>query len=119
MHDRRPSPSQSRPPSTYRVTHDPDGPATLSTTVVHALADCMGVDPTDGRISLYDAVDPDALDELFRPRHDGTARSRGRVSFVVSGYRVTVEADGDVVIEPPAEEYRPADPRSRRPTGRR
>ncbi|SFB80188.1 hypothetical protein SAMN05444422_10288 [Halobiforma haloterrestris] len=119
MHERTPPASQPRPPEVYRVTHDPDGPATLSTTVVHALADCMGVDPTDGRISLYEAVDPDALDKLFRPRYDGTARTRGQVSFVVSGYRVTIEADGDVVIEPPAEEYRAADSRSRRPTGRR
>ncbi|RQG90498.1 HalOD1 output domain-containing protein [Natrarchaeobius chitinivorans] len=97
-----PSPaSHSRSPSVYRAFHDPDGPATLSTTVVHALADCLGVDPTDGRISLYDTVDPDALDALFRPRHDGTPRSGGTLSFVVEDHYVTIYGNGEILIEPP------------------
>ena len=82
--------------------HDPDGPATLSTTVVHALADCLGIDPTDGRISLYDAVDPDALDRLFRPRHDGRPRRGGSLRFTVRDHYVTVHGDGEILIEPPA-----------------
>ncbi|MBZ6495504.1 HalOD1 output domain-containing protein [Natrinema longum] len=85
----------------YRATHDPTGPATLSTTVIHALADCMGVDVTDSRVSLYDTVDPGALDELFRPRHDGTPRAGGTLSFVVNGHHVTVSGDGEILIEPP------------------
>ncbi|OLZ39629.1 hypothetical protein A6E15_00910 [Natrinema saccharevitans] len=92
---------RSRSPSLYRVSHDPTGPATLSTTVVHALADCMDVDVTDGRVALYDAVDPAALDELFRPRHDGRPRTGGALSFVVNGYHVTVSGDGEILIEPP------------------
>ncbi|WP_408956981.1 HalOD1 output domain-containing protein [Natrinema sp. 74] len=95
-------PSQSRAPSLYHASHDPDGPAALSTTVIHALADCMGVDVTDSRISLYDAVDPDALDDLFRPRHDGTPRTSGTLSFVVNGHHVRVRGDGEILIEPPA-----------------
>ncbi|QLG51198.1 HalOD1 output domain-containing protein [Natrinema halophilum] len=94
--------SQSRSPSVYRATHDPTGPATLSTTVIHALADCMGVDVTDSRVSLYDSVDPDALDKLFRPRHDGTPRSGATLSFHVNGYHVRVSGTGEIVIEPPA-----------------
>lgn len=101
MHDTTPPASQSRSPSVYRAYHDPDGPATLSTTVVHALADCMDIDPTDGRITLYDTVDPDALDRLFRPRHDGRPRSGGRLSFVVADHYVTVTAGGEILIEPP------------------
>ncbi|EMA33423.1 hypothetical protein C446_14374 [Halobiforma nitratireducens JCM 10879] len=61
----------------------------------------MGVDPTDGRITLYDIVDPDALDSLFRPQYDGTPRAGGRVSFVVDDYRVTIDGGREVVIEPP------------------
>ncbi|WP_049921937.1 HalOD1 output domain-containing protein [Halopiger djelfimassiliensis] len=102
MHGHAPPEPQSRPPSLYRAYHDPDGPATLSTTVIHALADCMGVDVTDGRISLYDAVDPDALDDLFRPRHDGSPRTGGTLTFVVDDHRVTVTSDGEILIEPPA-----------------
>ncbi|MXV61694.1 hypothetical protein GS429_06370 [Natronorubrum sp. JWXQ-INN-674] len=99
---RSPAP-QSRSPSVYRVTHDPDGPATLSTTVAHALADCLGTDVTDSRISLYDAVDPDALDQLFRPRHDGRPRSGGSLSFAIHEHYVTVKSDGEILIEPPVQ----------------
>lgn len=102
MNGYAPPASQSRSPPLYRATHDPEGPATLSTTVIHALADCMGVDVTDSRISLYDTVDPDALNSLFRPRHDGTPRAGGTLSFVVGGHHVTVRGDGEILIQPPA-----------------
>lgn len=102
MYQNPPAPaSQPRPPSVYRATHDPTGPATLSTTVIHALADCLGVDVTDGRISLYDTVDPDALDSLFRPRYDGRPRSGGSLSFTIRDHYVTVYSDGEILIEPP------------------
>ncbi len=102
MNDYASAPVRSRSPPLYRASHDPAGPAALSTTLIHALADCMGVDITDGRVALYDAVDPDALDGLFRPRHDGSPRSGGALSFVANGHRVTVRGDGEILIEPPA-----------------
>ena len=102
MHGHPSSPSRPQSRAVYRAVHDPDGPAALSTTVVHALADCMGVDPTAGEISLYDAVDPDALDALFRPKYDGTPRTGGRLAFVVDDHRVTITGGGEIVIEPPA-----------------
>ncbi len=97
-----PSISQPRSPLVYRAVHDAEDSATLSTTVIHALADCLGVDVTDSRISLYDTVDPDALDALFRPRHDGRVRSGGTLSFVIDDHYVTVDSSGEIVIEPPA-----------------
>lgn len=105
MNDRIPAfddESHASPPPVYRAYHDPDGPATLSETIVHALAECMGVDVTDCDFSLYDSVDPDALDRLFRPRRDGTVRTGGTVSFPVQGHRVTVYGDGEILIEPPS-----------------
>ncbi|WP_247002621.1 HalOD1 output domain-containing protein [Halosolutus gelatinilyticus] len=102
MYDSTPPASRSRSPPVYRAVHDPEGPATLSTTIIHALADCTGVDVTDSRISLYDTVDPDALDGLFRPRYDGTPRAGGTLSFVIDGHYVTVSGDGEILIEPPA-----------------
>lgn len=94
--------SRSRSPSVYRVVHDPDGPARLSTTVVHAIADCLDVDVSDGRASLYDTVDPEALDRLFRPRRDGRPRNGGAFTLLVRDHYVTVHGDGEIVIEPPA-----------------
>lgn len=89
-------------PSTYHAYHDPRSPAKLSTTIVHALADVMDLDVTDTGFSLYDSVDPDALDQLFVPKSDGTPRPPGHVAFSVQGYRITVYSEGHIVITPPS-----------------
>lgn len=41
--------------------------------------------------SLFEVVDPDALDALFEPVDNEAPRSLGHVSFVYKGCRVTVE----------------------------
>ncbi|ELY53401.1 hypothetical protein C493_14063 [Natronolimnohabitans innermongolicus JCM 12255] len=84
----------------YRATHDPDGPARLSTTVAHALADCLRTDVTTCHVALSDAVDLEALDRLFRPRGDGRQRVGGSLTVTVRDHRVTVDGNGDVLIEP-------------------
>lgn len=91
---------QPHPRQAYTVYHDFDGPATVTETVVHALADVAGVDVTDADFALYDFVDPESLDRLFAPRPDGTPRSNGHVSFRVMGYQTTVYATGQVSILP-------------------
>jgi hypothetical protein len=107
MHNNVQAPhADSRPPSQtnerhYFVSHDPDSPSKLSTTVVHALADVMGADVTDAGFTLSDSVDPDALDRIFSPTADGTERQSGHLAFTVEGYRVTVYGDGEIVITPP------------------
>jgi hypothetical protein len=64
-----------------------------SQAVVEAVADHRGVAVEELRDPLYDVVDPDALDDLFR---DGT----GRVAFEYLGYDVTVRHDGTVDVFP-------------------
>ena len=90
-----------RAPNTYYAHHDPNGAADLTTTIVHALADVMGDDVTGTEFSLYDSVDPDALDRIFAPKRDGTPRPPGHVAFSVEGYRVTVYSSGEIAITPP------------------
>lgn len=77
----------------YRATHDPDGPATVSDTVIEAVADVAGVDPTNTLIPLADRIDPDALDGLFVDG-DGDAQ----VTFSVCGLDVLVRSDGRIRI---------------------
>lgn len=77
----------------YRATHDPDGPATVSDTVIEAIAEVAGVDPTNTIIPLADRIDPDALDALFNA-DDGQAQ----VTFRVCGLEVLVQSDGRVRI---------------------
>lgn len=69
------------------------GAPSLSVTVVEAVATAERVDPVDLVSPLADAVDPDALDVLFR---NGT----GRISFDYCGYRISVEATGAVAVSP-------------------
>lgn len=68
--------------------------------IVESVADANGVDPLDLEPSLYDVVDPDALERVFGDRPDGSARSGGRVVFVIAGCEVTVRADRTVEVVP-------------------
>jgi len=58
-------------------------------------ADCP-VDELDVR--LHDAVDPDALNDLFRATAVGSNRDEGHVSFAVGTFSVDVHADGHVFV---------------------
>jgi len=80
-------------PGVYRATHDPDGPATVSDTVIEAVAEVAGVDPTTTVIPLSDRIDPDALDALFAD-DEGAAQT----TFRVCGLEVLVRSDGRVRI---------------------
>ena len=68
--------------------------STASEAVLTAIAEREGVDELELREPLYETIDPDALDALFR---DG----RGRVTFEYLGYLVTVDQDGEVEVEEP------------------
>lgn len=87
----------------YYSYHDPDGDARLTTTLVHALADVMGVDVTDTGFVLADHIDPDALDTLFADPVDERGNPLGHVAFAVDSYRVTIYSDGTIVITPPSD----------------
>ena len=103
MHGQNQQPSTPAPTDqpVYRARHQPDGTAALSTTVAHAIADCLGIDVTESFAYLHDSIDPDALDTLFQPRYNGGPRTGGTLSFFVHDYRVRVSSDGEILIEPP------------------
>lgn len=91
-HDRRGRPEDSPRTTTLHAECDPAEDGEVSTTVVTAVADAMGVGATDLE-PLSRRLDPDALDELFR-RDDGDCY----VGFRFNGHDVTVYADGHVVV---------------------
>lgn len=101
---------QGRPPQSqdYYAYHDVESAANLSTTLVHALADVMGLDISDTGFVLYDSIDPEALDRIFSSTGDGSPRPPGHVAFTVDGYRVTVYSSGQIVITPPGPADGPA-----------
>lgn len=70
----------------------------IATAIVETVATEEGVDPVDLDVPLYSAIDPDALDRLFRSAPAGTDID-GRVTFTYAGYGVTVHATGAVHVE--------------------
>ena len=80
---------------TYRTAHDFSADVPLGTTVILAVEEV-----TDGGDVLYDAVDPDALDDIFRPRSGAPSCRGGYVEFTISDHRVTVHSEGTIEITP-------------------
>lgn len=72
-----------------RFSIDPD--ATASEAVVATVADRAGRDPVS-LPPLYDEIDPDALDAIFREGRPG------RVSFRYAGYEITVCGRDQVTV---------------------
>jgi len=73
-----------------------DGAA--SDLVVEGVAACLNTDPLDLNVTLYDVIDPDALDNLFQRGPDRRVRDGLQVDFRVGGCAVTV-TESDVVVE--------------------
>jgi len=80
----------------YSPAADRDEETDLSIAVVEAVAEAKGVEPTEMGATLYDAVDPDALDRLFTD-HGGDGLA-GRVVFELGVHEVTVQSNGDVLV---------------------
>jgi hypothetical protein len=82
---------------TYRATYAyPSDPPSIA--LVHALMEVTESDVTDFD-PLYDVtgVDPDALDELFRPSTSDAGRDC-RVTFQYYDYEISVRSHGRIVI---------------------
>lgn len=76
--------------STLDTEFRPSGRRSVSERVLDAIAEREGESPVDFDRPIYDVVDPDALDDLFRGRVGGT------VEFSYLDYRVVVGADGRI-----------------------
>lgn len=64
-----------------------------SEAVLHEVAEKEGVSPEELNSPLFDVIDPDALDVIFRGE-------TGQISFEYHGYAVTVSHSGNVALEP-------------------
>lgn len=62
----------------------------VSEAVLEAIRVCGGCGSRDYR-TLYEVVDPDALDDLFASTSDDSPRLGGRVEFIYQDHRVVVE----------------------------
>ena len=82
----------------YVVNYYETSDIELSVTVVHAVLEVTGKEPTD--VNLNAVVQPDALNRIFSPKHDGTPREGGRIEFELAGCQVTITGDGEVRVDP-------------------
>jgi len=65
---------------------------TLARDIVSAVARAEDVDPTDVESPLFEVVDTETLERLFRD-------TRGELTVEYEDYVVTVSSDGDVSLE--------------------
>jgi hypothetical protein len=86
--------------STYYAHHDFDGTAKLSTTVIHALSEGVNTDTRDMETTLFQHVDPDALDALVQSNGAPTDSDSVTVSFRFAEQQVTVHGTGEIVVRP-------------------
>lgn len=84
--------------SEHRSRHDWDQDGSLSTSVVTAVSQVTGDDPTEID-PLYEVIDPDALDRLVDSLGDD---ADGQVTFTLNGCAVTVTGDGAIAVSPRA-----------------
>ena len=85
-----------------RDIYTPDQDRSLTEAVLDAIENCKGQDLQRTDFVLYEDINSDALDNLFR--HD--AQPRTTVAFTTDGVRVELWGDGGVeirVTERPAE----------------
>ena len=84
----------------YHVTHDFDGTATLSETLIHAVSGAANVDVSKVEQTLARQLDPTALDRIFRPVEQPPAQPFSKISITVFGHDVTVHDNGQIIISP-------------------
>jgi hypothetical protein len=76
--------------------YDFESDSTAIEAIIWALADAVGVDPTE-LSPLFDYVDPDALNALFDPS-DRTSEEDTLLSFRVDTWNVFVRSDGRIRV---------------------
>jgi hypothetical protein len=86
--------------SQAKLVYRPSPNEPLSETIVHAVADTLGVDPVDLDDRISDRIDPDALDRLFHSHGGDTPSPDGLVVFSMAGCRIEVEGNRSVVVTP-------------------
>ena len=74
---------------------DAENPSAM---VIGLIADLEGADPVELSPPLYSAIDPDALDALFRFSEDDAPQTSGYVYFEYHDYEIRVQSDGEIAI---------------------
>ncbi|MDS0474668.1 HalOD1 output domain-containing protein [Natrinema sp. 1APR25-10V2] len=71
--------------------------APVSQRVTQAVADATNTDPLELE-PLFEVINPESLNALFKPTKSGSPRDSGMVMFDYGGCDVRVHADGSVEV---------------------
>lgn len=74
------------------------GADTVTDKIVTHISGRKDTAPEDLAPPLYEAIDPEAIAQLFQPTHHG--QRRGQLTFTYHGYTVEIASDGDIQIYP-------------------
>jgi hypothetical protein len=85
--------------STVGMEYDIGSNESVTSAVIRAVSAVEGRKPCSLQ-PLADVLDPDALDELFASRPGGRSRSGGRISFIYSNCRVTIDNGEYLTLQP-------------------
>lgn len=81
--------------------HDWGDTAPVSTTIVEGVAAVTNTPPMEFDPTLYEVVNPDALDKLFQPLTGDVLRDgSGQLTFELEGCTVVLDWSGRIKIEP-------------------
>ena len=73
----------------------------VSEKVLEVIAEAEDIDASEIEEPLYEAVNPDGLDAIFKSKDSDATRNQGKVQFPYYGYKVTVTAQGNVKLQNP------------------
>lgn len=80
-----------------RTHYDADESTGLTVAIIEAVAEATSTDPLDLTDSLFDSVDPDALERVFDDFGSATA-SPGYVLFTYGDHTVRLQSDGCIEV---------------------
>ena len=78
------------------LKYSPDEDEPLSSAIIEALSEAKGRDVTEDECVLYDSIDPDALDSMFRQDGD---EDTIKVEFATHDAIVVLWGNGKITID--------------------
>lgn len=84
----------------YHFTHDLSDPHLYSTSVIMALEAVADHTSHSLEQPLYDIINLEGINTLFKPKQDGSYRD-GQVRFTINGFHVRIHGHGEIIIQPP------------------